>query len=101
MTLENLYKLLVTLGIPTAYNHFKKPQEPPYLIYLFDGSGNFGADNKVYCKIDHLAIELYTTKKDIHLETKIEGLLEYHDLYYEKYEAYLDTENMYQVRYEI
>ena len=101
MTLDKLYKLLVTLGLPTAYNHFKRPQEPPYLVYFFDGSGNFGADNKVYCKIDHLVIELYTLKKDLNIETRIEVLLEDNELYYEKYEAYLDTEKMYQVRYEI
>lgn len=101
MTTDRLYEILKQLNLPLAYNHFKNPQKSPYLIYMADDSDNFAADNKVYHKINNFAIELYTDKKDIQLETQLEELLDAHDLYYEKYEAYIDTEKLYQVRYEI
>lgn len=101
MTIDELYKLLNQLNLPLAYNHFKNPQKPPYLVYMTDDSSNFAADNKVYHKTDNFAIELYTDKKGIKLETQLELLLDAHDLYYEKYEVYIDTEKLYQVRYEI
>ncbi len=101
MTQEQIYSLLDTLGLPVAYSHFKETKKLPYLIYLTEDTSNFGADNKVYYKIDNWVIELYTDKKDINLEIRLEALLDDVELYYEKYEAYIDAEKMYQVRYEI
>lgn len=101
MTHEQIYALLQQLNIPLAYNHFKETQHTPYLIYLTEDTSNFGADNKVYFKVDNWVIELYTDKKELVLEARLEELLEEAELYYEKYEVYIDTENMYQVRYEI
>lgn len=101
MTHEQIYTLLKQMKLPIAYNHFKEPQNTPYLIYLSEDTSNFGADNKVYHKIDNWVVELYTDKKELNLETRLEVLLEDAELYYEKYEVYIDTEKMYQVRYEI
>jgi phosphomevalonate kinase len=101
MTLEVLYRILQQIQLPLAYNRFKSMQAPPYLIYFAEDSSNFGADNTVYHKIDNLVIELYTHTKDQSLETQLEALLNAHDLYYEKYEVYIDSERIYQVRYEI
>ena len=101
MTYEQLYQLLQKMKLPLAYSHFNKSQEPPYLVYFTEDTSNFGADNKVYFKETNWTIELYTDKKELNLETKLEVLLEDAELYYEKYEAYIDTEKMYQVRYEI
>ena len=101
MTQEQIYNLLQRMQLPVAYNHFKETKSLPYLVYFTEDTSNFGADNKVYYKIDNWVIELYTDKKDINLETKLEALLEDAELYYEKYEAYIDTEKLYQVRYEI
>lgn len=101
MTIEALNEILKEMKLPVAYNHFKSIQNPPYLIYFCEGSHNFGADNKVYQKNDNFVMELYTSKKDSALETQLEELLNLNELYYEKYEAYIDIEKMYQVRYEI
>lgn len=101
MTLESLYEILKQMNLPLAYNHFKSAQAPPYLIYLVEDSSNFGADNKVYHPIDNFVIELYTLKKERGIETQLEELLNSNELYYEKYEAYINTENLYQIRYEI
>ena len=101
MIQEDLYKLLKKMKLPLAYNHFKETQCTPYLIYMAEDTSNFGADNTVYFKTNNWVIELYTKKKDLNLETRLEVLLEDADLYYEKYEAYIDAEKMYQIRYEI
>jgi len=43
-----LFTLLKSTGLPVAYHHFTSPPSPPYIVYLFSYSSNFGADNKVY-----------------------------------------------------
>ena len=101
MTLEELYKTLQQLNLPIAYSHFKSPLEPPYLVYLVEDTQNFGADNKVYHQIENLVIELYTVRKDIILEKRLEALLNEKELYYEKVETYIESEKLYEVRYEL
>lgn len=96
-----LYGLLDTLNLPLAYHHFVEPPVPPYIVYLFSYSNNFGADNKVYQKIPNYQVELYTTKKDPDSEKLIEDLFDSNDIFYEKTEAFIDSENLYQVLYEI
>ncbi|HHX60620.1 MAG TPA: hypothetical protein GX707_07895 [Epulopiscium sp.] len=101
MNFERLYNTLLQIGIPVTYSHFKKQVALPYIIYLANGSNNFGADNKVYYGTEHMAIELYTENKDTNQELKVESLLDENEWFYEKYETYIDTEKMYQVRYEL
>lgn len=101
MTLDKVCEMLKQMNLPLAYNHFKSEQNPPYLVYMVSEIESFSADNKVYHQEDRFSIELYTDKKDIQLETRLEILLEDHEVYYEKYETYIDTEKMYQIRYEI
>lgn len=101
MTVEELYLILKELNLPLSYHHFKTPQQPPYLIYLLEDTHNFGADDKVYHQIENLVVELYTPKKDIILEKNLEALLSAKELYYEKIEIYIESEKLYQVRYEL
>lgn len=101
MTLQELYETLQQLNLPISYSHFKSPMEPPYLVYLVEDTQNFGADNRVYHQIENLVIELYTSKKDIILEKKLEALLNEKEFYYEKVETYIDSEKLYEVRYEL
>lgn len=96
-----LYNLLSTLGLPVSYRFFKSPPAPPYIVYLLSYSDNFGADNKVYSKEDNYQVELYSTKKDLASEKKIEDLFDSNDIYYEKTETYIESEGLYQVLYEI
>ena len=97
-TLSNLLK---STGLPVAYHHFVQPPAPPYIVYLFAFSSNFGADNKVYRKVPHYQVELYTTKKDPATEKMLEDLFDTHDIYWEKTETYIESEDLYQVLYEI
>ncbi len=96
-----LFALLKTTGLPVAYHHFTSPPSPPYIVYLFAYSSNFGADNKVHKEILNYQVELYTTKKDPASEKLIEDLFDENDIYWEKTETYIESEGLYQVLYEI
>ena len=96
-----LFTLLKSTGLPVAYHHFVSPPSPPYIVYLFSYSSNFGADNKVYDAEKNYQVELYTTKKDPVSEKLIEDLFDEHDIYWEKTETYIEGEGLFQVLYEI
>ena len=96
-----LFTLLKTLNLPVAYHHFTSPPSPPYIVYLFSYSSNFGADNKVYEAGKNFAVELYTTTKDPTSEALIEGLFDANDIFWNKTETYIESEGLYMVRYEI
>jgi hypothetical protein len=96
-----LFTLLKTIGLPVAYHHFTSPPSPPYIVYLFAYSSNFGADNKVHSQADNYQVELYTKTKDRAAEALIEGLFDANEIYWDKTETYIDSEGLYQVLYEI
>ena len=96
-----LFALLKTTGLPVAYHHFVSPPSPPYIVYLFSYSSNFGADNKVYSNNLNYHVELYTEHKEPTTEKLIEDLFDEHDIYWEKTETYIESEGLYQVLYEI
>ncbi|HDR7449344.1 hypothetical protein CN540_31565 [Bacillus toyonensis] len=105
MTLGELTKILEATGYPVAYSHFTATLNnpvpaPPYICFLVDGSANLMADNKVYHKINDLNIELYTTKKDLVAEAKLEKVLDDHDIPYESYGTFIESEKLYQKNYE-
>jgi len=96
-----LFTLLKSTGLPVAYHHFTSPPSPPYIVYLFAYSSNFGADNKVHSQADNYQVELYTKTKDPAVEALIEGLFDANDIYWEKTETFIESEGLYQVLYEI
>ncbi len=105
MNLIELKKILDATGYPVAYSHFtatpgKPVPKPPYICYLVDGSPNMIADNKVHHKINDVTIELYTIKKDLVAESKLEQALDDHEIPYESFEAFIESEKMYQKTYE-
>ena len=69
------------------------------MVYQSVYSNNFSADNVVYKKFDHIQIDLYTKLKDPLTEGKVEKALS--SFYWEKTEEYIDTEQCYQIIYEI
>lgn len=101
MTLENLYSILKATGYPVAYSHFEKETSLPFITYLVDGSNNFFADNEVYKKIENIRIELYTSKKDLEAEKKLEDLLNENELLYECSEQWIASEKVFQRIYEV
>lgn len=53
---------------------FKKPQQPPFLIYRECGTDVRGADNYNLYRDTGILIELYTKNKDPELEHQLEEL---------------------------
>ena len=102
MTEVEVCRMIKSVGFPTAYHHFEEGQEPekPYLVYLYPGTNNFSADGIVYQGVNYLDLELYTDKKDLEAEKRVEAVLKEHGFFYEKTEAYLETEKMFEVLYE-
>ena len=101
MTIENLVEMLQEMNIPFAYDHFAEGEspEPPFICYLIPGSDNFAADGKVYFKMNEVRIEMYTDFKDWDLESRVEGVLDGHEIFYNKSETWIQSEKLYEVMY--
>ena len=72
----------------------------PYIVYYADEDVGFYADDIVYYEEYAVTIEVYSTQKDLELESKIKKLLNDNQLPYESYESFLNSENMYLKAYE-
>ena len=101
MTIENLVEMLQEMNIPFAYDHFPEGEspEPPFICYLIPGSDNFAADGKVYFKMNEVRIEMYTDFKDLNLESRVEAVLDGHEIFYNKSETWIQSEKLYEVMY--
>ncbi|MEB9207970.1 hypothetical protein P4I02_32160, partial [Bacillus cereus] len=58
------------------------------------------SDNTFYHKINDLNIELYTTKKDLVAEAKLEKVLDDHEIPYDSYGIFIESEKLFQKTYE-
>ena len=101
MTIEELAAMLQKMGIPFAYDHFAEGEspEPPFICYLLPGSDNFAADGMAYFKISEVRIELYTDRKDLAVERKVEDVLDGQEVFYDKTEVWIQSEKLYEVLY--
>lgn len=99
--MDEIIKILETLGIPYAYDHFAEGEgpDPPFICYRCPNSDNFAADGVVYFPITEIDIELYTDKKDPETEKKLEDLLTGSGIFFEKTETWIDSEKLYEVLY--
>ncbi len=101
MTQIELCNKLKTVGFPVAYHHFTTSPEPPYIVYIRTNDDNISSDYKVHGKFKNYQVELYTVKKDLEAEQKIEEILNTIDPEYKTFEEYIQSEQMYQVVYQI
>ncbi len=101
MTLAELYQILKTTGYPVTYSHFNESPAVPYITYLVAYSSNTFADNKVLQKVDNVQIELYTSKKDLTAEGRLETILDNYELPYDTTETYIESEGLFQKIYEV
>ena len=101
MTLEELARMLEKTGFPFAYDHFAEGEstDPPFICYLLPGSDNFAADWRVYFRISEVRIELYTDRKDPGAEALVETVLDDAGIFYNKSEAWIQSEKLYEVLY--
>lgn len=102
MTYDEIIEMLEEAGLPLAYDHFAEGEspEPPFLVFLFPGSDNVFADDRVYYKINRLDVELYTDRKDPETEERIEDILDSRCLPWEKSEVWIESEKMYEVLFQ-
>ena len=75
--MDKLLAIVQEIGYPNAYDHFAEGEAPelPYILYLVPESNNFAADNYAYFKINEVHIELYTDRKDLTAEQRVEAVL--------------------------
>lgn len=106
MTLAELNSILKSIpGFEkkVAYRAFPKGKAPalPFICYLATQTSNFDADNTVYHVVQGVDIELYTRRKDEASEAAVEAALNENNIVWEKYEEYIDDEEVYQITYEV
>lgn len=101
MTYQEIMTMMQETGLPFAYDHFAEGEspDPPFAVFLFPSSDNFGADGLVYVKINQLRIELYTDYKQPDIENNVETVLDQHGLFYDKTEVWIASERLYEVAY--
>ena len=59
----------------------------------------FAADGRVYFRISEVRIELYTDRKDPGAEALVETVLDDAGIFYNKSEAWIQSEKLYEVLY--
>ncbi|MDE5993728.1 MAG: hypothetical protein K2G87_11840, partial [Oscillospiraceae bacterium] len=74
MELDEIYGRLQTTGVPVAYLAFNKPQKLPFIAYYEAGGEVTGADNYNLFRRKNIVVEIYSSKKDVSLERKVEAL---------------------------
>jgi hypothetical protein len=99
--MDELLTILGEINLPFAYDHFADGEvvDPPFICYLFPQTDNFSADGSVYFSANEVHIELYTDKKDLTSEQAVEAALKNHNVFYNKYEMWIDSEKLFQVLY--
>ena len=95
--------MMEEMGLPFAYHHYAEGEStaPPFLLFLSTRENPFSADNVAYFSCKQLDIELYTDKKLPELEEQVEAVLAQHEIYYTKTELFIDSEELYEVLYEM
>ena len=97
-----IYETLQSTNLPCAYSHFRKKQEPPYIVYIGNGQEIFEADNTHYWKTNSYQVEYYFTEKDEAEEAKIEKALLDNGFRYDKSgDVYIEEEGIFVIYYQI
>lgn len=103
MTYKEIAQMIESMGLPYTYDSFPNniAPVPPYIVFNYPNRNDFGADNVNYSKIGILNLELYTASKDFSLEQNVEAVLELNGFFYEKSEAYIRNEELFQITYDM
>lgn len=102
MTFKEVADMAAAVGIPSAYYQFPNdtPQAPPFLCFIYTGSGDVFADDSNYQKIEGCQFELYTKAKDFDLEAQVEAVLASAGITWSRDEGFLDSERMHMTTYQ-
>lgn len=103
MTYKEIATMISSMGFPFAYYQFPKNtgQAPPFVLFFYSKSDDVYADDSNYQRIVTLNVELYTSEKDFAKEEVVESVLAENGFSYYKEENYIDTEQMFQIAYEM
>lgn len=103
MTYKEIATMVASIGLPYAYYQFPEGsgQTPPFVVFFYSDTNDLYADEKNYQRIVTLNIELYTREKDFETEATVEGILGNNNLTYYKEENYIESEQMWQIAYEM
>ena len=97
-----IYQTLQSTGLPCAYSHFKKAQDPPYIVYIGSGQNYMDADNTHYYRQNTYQVEYYFTTKNETNEASIENALLGAGYLYEKSEdVYIEDQGVFVIYYYI
>ncbi|NEW62293.1 hypothetical protein GMA11_02680 [Granulicatella sp. zg-ZJ] len=93
--------LMKQIDLPFAYHHFAESNvpNPPFMLYVLPSTNHFKADGRIHHKIVVVHLELYTDKKDVVSEQKIESVLDQAEVVYSKSEVWIESEKLYEVLY--
>jgi hypothetical protein len=98
---QDLYDGLEATGYPVARRVFKSAPALPYIVYLFANSADLMADNENYQTLSDFQVELYSEDGDPEAEAAVEAALKGLGLTWAKSEAYIDSEQMVEILYEV
>lgn len=101
MTYLDIIDEMEALGFPCTYRSFKSSPPIPFMAVNFAYSNDIMADNHNYKDVGNYQLEYYNSIKYPPDEMKIEDRLKELRLPYTKTEAFLDSEDLYQIVYEI
>ncbi len=103
MTYKQIASMVSSIGLPYAYYQFPEgtAQAPPFVVFFYADTDDVFADDTNYQRIATLNIELYASEKDFATEETIEQILANNNLTYYKEENYIDSEQMWQIAYEM
>ena len=103
MTYKQIASMVSSIGLPYAYYQFPEgtAQAPPFVVFFYADTDDVFADDTNYQRIATLNIELYTNEKDFATESTVEQILTNNNLTYYKEENYIDSEQMWQIAYEM
>lgn len=96
MDVKQLFALLKTAKIPVAYDHFNKKTAPPFCTYTINES-YFGGDEKNLFASLSADVKIYTTTKDLAVESVFDGLFDFVE--FEKDTTYISDERLYETSY--
>ena len=97
---SGIYGALYATGLPCAYSHFKKKQEPPYIVYIGNGQDVLRADNTHYWHENTYQVEYYFKMKNEENEETIESkLLEGGFLFEKSEDIYIQDEDVFVIYY--
>lgn len=101
MTYSEVKEMIESFGLPFTYYSFPNnvAPTPPYIVFNYPERDDLLADNSNYSAVVTLNLELYTRTKNFELEEQIETALNRGGFVFQKTEAFIRQENLYQVTY--